>query len=199
MLLFSEEAAPNAGVIQFMLQNRPPFSTPDELLEQVRKDVEREQWRPDYSRFLRAKQLIKRTDVSFGDGVGNVLSGTSIGVVVENQSGDLQDSVVVTLEKVDGKEPAYLFRSPLKVSAQRRYGAAMPPQSVIIFDILMEGTCTGTETKAGVFLLSALDLSPLPALFEDRDDHEMVFRVDARMRKPIRFKLLRQKGEYTLS
>jgi hypothetical protein len=199
VLLFSEKGAPNAGVIQFMVQNRPPFSTPDELLEQVRKDVEREQWSPDYSRFLRAKQLEKRTDVVFGDGVGNVLSGTSIGVVIENQSGDLQDSIIVTLEKVDGKETAYLFRSPLKVSAQRRYDAAMPPQSLIIFDILMEGTCTRTETKAGVFLLSALDLSPLPALFADRDDHEMVFRVDARMRKPIRFKLLRQKGEYILS
>lgn len=200
VLLFSEEGAPNAGVIQFVVQNRPPFSTPDELLEQIRKDVEREQWSPDYSRFLRAKQLEKRTDVVFGDGVGNLLSGTSIGVVIENQSSDLQDSIIVTLETVDAKEPAYLFRSPLKVSAQRRYDAAMPPQSSIIFDILMEGTCaTRTETKAGVFLVSALDLSPLPALFEDRDDHEMVFRVDARMRKPIRFKLIRQNGEYKLS
>src|SRR5438105_4314664 len=62
---------------------------------------------------------------------------------------------------MDGKLAEYLFRRPLKVSGQRRYDAAMPPQSSIIFDILMDGTCaTGAATKAGVFLVSALDLAP---------------------------------------
>ena len=199
VLLYSEKDAPNEGVILFMVQNRPQFLTTEELLEQIRKDVEREQWSSDYSRFLRAKRLDRRVDVIFRDGVGNVLRGTSIGVVIENQSSDLQDGIIVTLDTLDGNEPQYWFRSPLKVSAQRRFDAGMPPKSEIIFDVLMEGTCTSFETRAGVFLVSALDFSPLPALFEDQNDHEMVFRIDARMRRPIRFKLLRRNGDYILS
>lgn len=154
LLLFSEQGAPDEGIIRFVVQNRPVFTNENELLELIRADVEREGWRPDHSRFLRATRLEQRQGVRFGDGVGNVLVGDAIGVVIENQSRDLQDGAIVTLEKVDGNEPEYLFRSPVKVSGQRRYDAAIPPGAMIIFDLLMDGTCTGGgQTARGVFLV----------------------------------------------
>jgi hypothetical protein len=199
LLLYSEKGAPKAGVISFMIENRRPFTTADELLDQIREDVAKERWSPTYSRFLRATRLDKRPGLVFGDGAGNLLQGTGIGIVLENQSRDLQDSIIVTLETLDGKTPAYLFCSPLKVSGQRRYDAAIPPGSSVMFDILMEGTCTaGGRIAPGVFLVSALDLAPLPPLFADGGDHKLVFRVDARARQPIRFTLVRKNGEYTL-
>ena len=199
LLLYSEKGAPKAGVISFMIENRRPFTSTDELLDQIREDVTQERWSPTYSRFLHVTRLDTRPNVTFFDGAGNLLTGTSIGVVLENQSKDLQDSTIVTLENLDGKRPDYLFCSPLKVSGQRRYDAAIPPGASIIFDILMEGTCTAQAgTTTGVFLVTALDFSPLPPLFADANDHELVFRVDARARQPIRFMLVRKKGEYTL-
>jgi len=203
MLLYTEVDAPKMGIMNFMVLNRPPFNTSDELLTQITEDVKQEEWSPTYSRFLRAKELATRQNVGFGDGVGNQLRGTSIGVVLENLSPDLQETVSITLETLDGKQQEYMFRSPHKVSGQRRYDAAIPPGSSLIFDLLMEGTCT-TETRTGpiesvgVFLVSALDLAPLPPLFNDGNDHEFVFRVDARARRPTRFTLVREKGNYLL-
>ena len=86
LLVFSEEGAPNLGIIQFMVQNRPNFSTDEELLSQIRDDLTREQWRPEYSRFLRAKEIVQGTSIRFGDGAGNLLEGTPISVVIENLS-----------------------------------------------------------------------------------------------------------------
>jgi hypothetical protein len=202
LLIYSETGAPDMGIVKFVVQNQAKFSTVNQLLEKIRADVDKGKWNAAYSRFLRVKQLDQRPGLVFNDGAGNLMAGTGIGVVIDNQSDDLQDSVIVTLEKVDGKEPAYLFRSPLKVSGQRRYDAAIPPGSSIIFDILMDGTSRTASDAApnpGVFLVTALDLAPLPALFTDGGDHKMLFRVDARSRKPIRFTLVRKKGEYTLS
>jgi hypothetical protein len=199
LLIFSEEGAPNVGIIQSIVQNRPNFSTDDELLNQIRADLEREQWRPDYSRFLRAKEVVKEMNVSFADGAGNRLDGTAISVVIENQSSELQESVIVTLERLDGDEPKYLFCSPLKISGQRRYDAMIPPESSIIFNILMEGTRRPPDAgETGAFLVSALDLSGFPALFSDQEEHEMEFRLDARGHRAIRFKLVRRNREYVL-
>ncbi len=202
LLIYSEKGAPDTGIVKLVVQNQAKFTTADELLEKIRADVEKGNWNAAYSRFLRAKQLDKRPGLVFNDGAGNLLVGTGIGIVIDNQSEDLQDSVIVTLEKLDGKEPAYQFRSPLKVSGQRRYDAAIPPGSSIIFDILMDGTCrtaNDAAPKPGVFLVTALDLVPLPALFMDGGDHKMLFRVDARSRKPIRFTLSRKAGEYEIA
>jgi len=196
LLVFSERGAPNLGVIQFMVQNRPNFSTDEELLSQIQADLQREKWRPEYSRFLRAKEIVQQASIRFGDGAGNLLAGTAISVVIENQSGDLRDNVIITLERLDGSD---MFRSPLKLSAQRRYDATIPPESAVIFNILMEGTCTSSGKATGAFLVSALDLSPLPVLFSDQEKHEMEFRVDVRAHRPIYFKLLRRNLEYTLS
>ncbi|HZT31790.1 MAG TPA: hypothetical protein VFA33_18020 [Bryobacteraceae bacterium] len=199
-LLFSEQGAPNVGITQFIVQNRPSFSNEGELLNQIRNDVEREQWRPEYSRFLRAREIVKQLNVTFSDGAGNLLSGTSISVTIENQSSDLQDSVIVTLERLDGNEPDYLFRSPLKISGQRRYDATIPAESSVLFNIIMEGTRKPPEQgEPGAFLVSALDLSPLPALFSDQEQHEMEFRLDARAHRPIRFRLVRRNREYALA
>jgi hypothetical protein len=200
LLVFSETGAPNAGIVQFMVPNRPRFSTEDELLKQIRNDVAGDQWRPEYSRFLSAKELANRPNVTFTDGAGNVLRGAAIGVVIENNSNELQDCVIITLERLDGNEPQYLFRSPLKVSGQRRYDATIPPDSSVIFDVLMDGTCEAIGiVEAGAFLVSALDSSPLPALFSGGAQHTMEFRLDARARRPIRFKLVCRNGEYALA
>jgi hypothetical protein len=200
LLVYSEVDAPNLGIIQFMVQNRPNFSTDEELLGLIEADVEREQWRPDYSRFLRPKGLMRESALRFADGAGNILDGIPISVVILNQSGDLQENVVIALDRLDGQEPGHRFRSPLKVSAQRRYDAAIPPESSAVFNILIEGSRTASGgTTAGAFLISALDLSPLPPLFSDQETHEMEFRLDARAHRPIRFKVCRRNGEYTLS
>ena len=199
-LIFSEKGAPIVGITQSIVQNRPCFSNDDELLDQIRNDVESEQWRPEYSRFLRAKEIVKDLNVTFGDGAGNLLHGTAISVVIENQSSDLQDSVIVTLERLDGNKPDCLFRSPLKISGQRRYDATIPAESSVIFNLLMEGIRKPPEQgEPGVFLVSALDLSPLPALFSDQERHQMEFRLDARTHRPIRFKLVRRNHEYALA
>jgi hypothetical protein len=63
LLIFSEKGAPNVGMVKFMVQNRPCFSTDDELLEQIRNDVKRERWRPKYSRFLQAKKIVEESNV----------------------------------------------------------------------------------------------------------------------------------------
>jgi hypothetical protein len=65
LLVFSEIDAPNLGVSQFMVQNRPNFSTDEELLSMIRADIEREQWRRDYSRFLRPKALKRENSIRF--------------------------------------------------------------------------------------------------------------------------------------
>ena len=75
LLVFSERDAPNLGIIQFMVQNRPKFSTDEELLEIVKTDVEREQWRSDYCRFLRPTAVRREQPIHFGDGAGNMLHG----------------------------------------------------------------------------------------------------------------------------
>jgi hypothetical protein len=200
LLVFSERDAPNLGIIQFMVQNRPNFSTDEELLKIIKADVEKEQWRPDYSRFLRPTGLRREKPICFGDGAGNTLNGTPISVVILNQSNDLKESVIVSLGTLDGQEPDRLFRSPLKVSAQRRYDATIPPESSAEFNILIQGTRTASAgTTEGAFLTSALDLTPLPPLFSDQGIHEMEFRLDARAHRPIRFKVSRRNGEYTLS
>jgi hypothetical protein len=199
LLLYSAAGAPTAGVIGFMVQNRRPFTSTDELLDQVREDATMEGWSSTYSRFLRVTGLDERSHVDFRDGAGNLLQGKGIGVVLENHSKDLQDGIIVTLETMDGKPPEYVFRSPLKVSGQRRYDAAVPRGLSVIFDILINGTCTaGSQRATGVFLVSALDLVPLPPLFVDDADHELTFRVDARARQPIRFTLLRKNATYAL-
>ena len=199
-LIFSEKGAPNAGITQFIVQNRPCFSSEAELLNQVRNDIERERWRAEYSRFLRAKEIVRDVNETFSDGVGNVLFGTAISVVIENRSNDLQDTVIVSLERLDGSEPNSLFRSPLKISGQRRYDAAVPAESSVVFNILIEGVRKPPEQgESGAFLTSALDVSPLPALFSDQNQHELEFRVDVRTHRPIRFKVVRQHGEYALA
>jgi hypothetical protein len=197
LLIFSEVGAPNLGVLKFMVPNRPSFSSVSKLLAQISNDVELENWQPSYSRFLRAHELVIRSKVDFLDGAGNRLLGTDISVVVENQSNDLQENVMVHLEAIDGNEPDHLFRSPLKVSGQRRYDAAIPPKASVIFNILIEGERQPVP-QAGAFLVSALDLSPLPPLFSDKSEHTMQFRIDARARRPIRFKLVGRRGEYSL-
>lgn len=200
LLVFSERDAPNLGIIQFMVQNRPKFSTDEELLKLIKADVEREQWRADYSRFLRPTVLRREKSIRFGDGAGNILDGNAISVVILNQSRDLKENVVISLDTLDGQEPDYLFRSPLKVSAQRRYDATIPPESFAVLNILIEGSRTASgEITEGAFLTSALDLSPLPPLFSDQGIHEMEFRLDARGHRPIRFRVCRRNGEYTLS
>jgi len=200
LLDFSERDAPNLGVIQFMVQNRPKFTTDEELLKIIKADVEREQWRPNYSRFLRPTMLRREKSIRFGDGAGNILDGTPISVVILNQSGDLKENVMISLDTLDGQEPDHLFRSPLKVSAQRRYDAAIPPESSAVFNILIDGRRTASgETTEGAFLTSALDLSPLPPLFSNQGIHEMEFRLDARAHRRIRFRICRRNGEYTLS
>jgi hypothetical protein len=200
LLVFSEVGAPNLGVIQFMVQNRPNFSTDEELLSMIKADVEREQWRPEHSRFLRPKELKRENSVRFQDGAGNVLDGIPISIVILNQSSDLKENVMVTLDRLDGQEPDRFFRSPLKVSAQRRYDATIPPESSVVFNILIQGRRTASgETVEGAFLTSELDLSPLPPLFSGEGTHEMEFRLDAKAHSPIRFKVCRRNGEYALS
>lgn len=199
LLIFSERNAPNLGIIQFMVQNRPNFSSEEELLSMIRADVEREQWRAQYSRFLRPDKLWLEKSISFSDGTGNILKGTSISVVILNQSGELRESVMITLDKLDGQLPGHLFRSPLKVSGQRRYDAAIPPEASAVFNILIDGSRTASgETMKGTFLMSALDLSPLPPLFSDQEPHEMEFRLDARGHSPVRFRVCRRGTEYAL-
>jgi hypothetical protein len=197
LLIYSEQNAPTEGVISFIVQNRTPLSTPEQLLEQVRDDVAREEWRADYSRFVDISELVQRENIRFADGAGNILSGPAIGVRIANPSNDLQESVIITLERLDGNEPKYEFRSPLKVSGQRRYDAAIPPGGAVIFDILMDGICE--PNRRGAFPVTALDLAPLPTLFDDINDHQLVFRIDARARRPVRFTLVRRDGDYKLA
>ncbi len=200
LLIYSEVGAPTTGLVSFVVQNRPAFKNTAELLEQVRADVTQEQWNPHYSRFLCATELQVRRGISFSDGAGNFLAGTAIGAVIHNGSRDLQETVMITLEKLDGKAPEYHFRSPLKVSGQRRYDAAIPPEASVIFDTFMDGTRTSAPLKSdGVFLVSALDLAPLPPLIADKEDHVTQFRIDARGRPPIRFTVKHHNGTYTLA
>jgi hypothetical protein len=195
ILLFSEEGAPDECVMHYMVFNGRPFTTTNQLLSRVRAEVTRAGWNRTHSRFLRVTDLYERDPVDFNDGVGNLLRGKPIDVVLKNQSKDFQEGIIVTLETFDGETPDYLHRSPLKVAGQRGYEAAVPPGSSVIFDILMEGSCISAGRQVpGAFLVSALDLVPLPPLFDDDDDHEMTFRVDAREKKTHSFHAGAKKG-----
>ena len=90
------------------------------------------------------------------------MGGIPISVVILNQSSDLKENVIVTVDRIDGQEPDRFFRSPLKVSGRRRYDATIPPKSSVGFNILIQGRRTASgETVEGAFLTSELDLSPL--------------------------------------
>jgi len=116
LLIFSEKGAPRDGVIRFMHQNSPCFTSDDKLLEQLKKDITKENWRSDYSRFLRVKEeVLCQESVTFSDETGNKFNGKAIRVAVENQSNELQEGVIITLEELDGKPAEYMFRSPVKV------------------------------------------------------------------------------------
>lgn len=150
---------------------------------------------------VRVKELIERADVVFGDAAGNGLRGKAVGVLLNNLGRHLLESVIVSLETLDGKPAEYMFRSPLKVSGQRdKYSGIILPGSYIIFDILMEGTSkAGNHQVDGVFLVSELDVMPPPPIFVDDADHELTFRVDGRAQQPFRFTLIRKNGGYELN
>jgi hypothetical protein len=175
-LFFREKGVKLEGMCAYIASNATPFEERSSLPELIADAVELRGWSKEYSRNLIVGPLRFPEDVIQYGG----LRGRFLYVDIQNHRRDIGAAGVVArlsamkLAGCDGQ--ASPNRSHLKVTGQQlAFVQTIWPNSHGAFDLL----CIDAKRGSRVYLNSALDISPIPMLFDRIGDHILEFEVFA--------------------
>lgn len=191
LLVINQAGVRPEGMLRYMGLNTETFNSFDDCCAVVERELDRSDWKPDYSRRLQADRLrFSAAPIRYANQSGNLLDGRFLYVDVLNQRPDIAALEATARLSEFGRTGDALqrcpIRSPLKATARPGFSHTIFPKSYEAFDLLCVGTyservgldfsapaVSGTlvapfvmPENSGVFLNSALDVTREPRLAE---------------------------------
>lgn len=177
-LVINQEGVRSEGMLAYIGINTETFAESADCAAAVERALDRAQWTPDYSRRLQAGELRWQPNISYGS-----LSGSFLYLDIRNGRPDIAAMETTARLTEFGREGDNLqpcpIRSPLKATGRPGFAQTIFPGSHEAFDILCVGSdssrapyglsasgnnMTTLPSQVGVYLNSALDVTPKPAL-----------------------------------
>lgn len=197
MLILNQKGVKHEGMHKFMVSNIPEFSNHGELLDKVKKAVQKANWSPTYSRLLVFYQSGWGPTVNYTDRSEQRRIKVFHGHISNSRMDCGAIDAVARLAFItypSGNREQSPDRSHLKVSGQPGYAQTIWPESTGTYDLLS----LDINNQSQIFLNSSHDVYPRQPLISQNGEFLLEYEIFAQGFPPLRFSLrLNVTGDFT--
>jgi hypothetical protein len=186
IIVVNEKGVSSEGMLRYIGCNTESFEDGEGCLRIVENALDQSNWQPTYSRRLWG-QNIRFETCTYRHFTSELMTGRFLSLDIANNRPDIAG--VETTGRLAGfrpqgsqgwVSPSTLHSSPLKAAGRSSYSHTIFPGSFGKFNMLFMGTVSdGAAHRNGVYLNSALDLVPNPALPLDAGEWALLYEFCA--------------------
>lgn len=188
MLMLNQKGVKHEGMHKFMVSNIPEFADPEEVVDEVKKAVQKANWSPTYSRLLVFHNSGWGPSVNYSDHTGQRQIRVFHGHIKNSRMDCGAIDTVARLAFItypNGNREQSPDRSHLKVSGQPGYAQTIWPESTGTYDLLS----LDMNNQSQIFLNSSHDVNPRHPLISQNGEFFLEYEIFSQGFPPLRFSL----------